>query len=143
MKALFVGILLTVFIASCKKEETRTCKKNMKSIAGRYKLSKVELVSYKTGEAQDVTSTLSNCDLSGIYIFNTDNTTTYAEMGNCSGSGSGTWGLSGGNLFTSFENGNGNKISPTSIVSWDCTNLVLITRFPTVEYNNRYTLTKF
>ncbi len=114
----------------------------MASIAGRYQLSKLESVSYNTGEVLDITSTLTSCELSGIYYFKNDNTATYTELVNCNGNGSGTWSSSDTNLFTAFDSGNGNKISGTSIINWDCTHLVLLTRYPSVSYNNRYTLTK-
>jgi len=42
-------------------------------------------------------------------------------------------------LYTNFATGTGNRIGSTSIVSWDCSELVLITQFPSVTYNNRYT----
>jgi Lipocalin-like domain len=114
----------------------------MVEIAGRYKLTKLESVSYNTGAAQDITSMLTSCELLSIYNFNADGTATYTEVTNCNGSGSGTWNLSEAGLNTSFTTGSGNRISLTSIVSWDCTNLVLITRLPSVTYNYRYTLTK-
>ena len=113
----------------------------MAQIAESYQLTKFESVLYNTGAAQDVTSTLTNCELSGIYHFNIDGTAAYTESTNCSGSGSGTWSLSN-SLYTLFTSGDGNRISSTSITSWDCTNLVLITMFPSVTYNYRFTLTK-
>ena len=110
-------------------------------IVGSYHLTKFESVSFNTGAAQDLTPTLTNCELSGIYYFKTDGTATYAES-NCSNIASGTWNLSNGSLYTLFTSGDGNRISSTSITSWDCTNLVLLTSFPSVEFNYRYTLTK-
>ena len=135
-------ILVIISLASCTKNVTRVCEINMSSIAGNYKLTKFELVSYNTGVAQDVTSTLTNCESSGVYKFNVDNTISYTEMNNCNGNGNGIWNLTDGNLTTSFESGNGSRISNASIQNWDCKDLVLITSFPSVENNNRYTLTK-
>ena len=115
----------------------------MAEIAGRYKITKLESVSYNTGAAQDITSTLTNCELLSIYNFNAGGTATYTELTGCNGSGSGTWNVSETGLYTSFTTGGGNRISLTSILSWDCISLVLITRWPSVTYNYRYTLTKF
>ncbi len=120
-----------------------TCAITMAAIAGSYRLAKYELVSYNTGAAQDLTSTLNSCQLSGIYNFNIDSTAAYTELNNCSGSGSGRWGLSGTSFYTSFTSGEGSRINLTSITSWDCTSLVLTTSFPSAVSNIRYTLTKF
>lgn len=146
MKNIIVFLLLNVSLLSCKKNYTTTvsavttvCENTVPAIAGIYKLTKFEVVAYATGQSQDVTATLTSCELSGVYNFRTDNTASYTEMAGCTGNGSGTWSLTeGGILFTSF----GNRISNTSIVSWDCIHLVLITHFPSVISNNRYTLTR-
>jgi hypothetical protein len=114
----------------------------MAQIAGTYQLTKFQSVSYNNGATQDLTSTLTNCELSGIYHFKTDGTATYTESINCSSIANGTWNLSNGSLYTLFTSEDGNRISSTSITSWDCTNLVLLTSFPSVEFNYRYTLTK-
>ena len=142
MKIFSFSVLIVICIVSCKKKDVNTCHINMTEIAGSYKVTKLESVSYNTGAAQDLTSTLTSCELLGIYNFNADSTATYTELANCNGSGSGTWNLSEGGLYTDFTTGSGNRISLTSIVSWDCANLVLITRWPSVVYNYRYTLTK-
>ena len=148
MKNIFFSILAILLLASCKKNNTNTCEQTMAEIAGKYKLIKLELVSYKTGAIQDVTSTLTSCQLSGVFVLHSDSTATYTELSSCNDSGTGTWNLSGGinsseNLYASFTSGNGNYISLTSISSWDCRNLVLTTSFPYAQYNNRYTLAKF
>src|SRR5215467_3110350 len=128
MKAFFISILAILLIESCKKNTSntttaKTCGKTMTEIAGRYKLTKVELVSYWTGATQDVTSTLPTCELSGIFDLNRDSTAVYTEPPGCDGSGTGTWGITG-NLYTVFPSGNGVYISDTEITSWDCDNLV-------------------
>lgn len=148
MKKIFFGILAIVLLASCKKNNTNTCEQTMAEIAGKYKLIKLEQVSFKTGAIQDVTATLTGCQLSGVFVLHSDSTATYTELSGCNGSGTGIWNLSGGinsseSLYTSFTSGNGNYISLTSISSWDCRNLVLTTNFPGAQYNNRYTLAKF
>ena len=143
MKNLFTIVLLTSLLFSCNKSTVKVCEKTIAGITGTYKLTKFELVSFDTGQAQDVTNTLSPCELSGIYDLRVDKTASYTEMANCTGNGTGTWGLTeGGILYTSFASGNGSRISNTSIVSWDCIHLVLITHFPSVVNNNRYTLTR-
>ena len=142
MKIFFFCILITTCVASCKKNHVDTCLINLAQIAGSYKLTKLETVSYSTGAASDITSSLSSCDLLSIYNFRADGTATYTELANCNGSGSGTWSLSETELFTYFTTGSGNRINLTSIVSWDCANLVLITRWPSVAYNYQYILTR-
>ena len=140
MKTLFLISLVITCIVSCKKKDVTTCDITMSEIAGNYKLTKLESVSYSTCAAQDLTSTLTSCELSGIYNFNTDSTATYSELVNCNGSGSGNWKLSETWLYTSFTSGNGNRISSTLIESWNCSNFVLMTRYPSVNYNYRFTL---
>jgi hypothetical protein len=143
MKTFFLLSLFITCFLSCKKKEATTCEITMTEIAGHYKFTKLEKVSYGTGEAQDITSTLTSCELSGTYTFNIDSTATYSESGNCNGSGTGTWDLPGTWMYTAFTLGNGNRINATFIESWDCSNLVLITRYPSVNYNFRTTLTRF
>jgi hypothetical protein len=149
IKTFLLSILAILSLASCKKNAspeniTKTCEKYTAGIAGKYKLIKVELVSYWTGAAQDVTSRTASCQLSGIFELRTDGTASYAEPAGCNGSGTGIWSVPGEvTLYTSFTSGNGVYISGTSITSWDCTNLVLTTKYPAVEYNSRYTLTRF
>jgi hypothetical protein len=143
-KIFFSTVLLIVCIVSCKKKDTNTCETTMADIAGSYHLTKFESVSYNTGAAQDVTFFLTSCELSGIYKFNIDSTATYSELTNCNNSGSGVWTASETTFYTFFTSGTGNRLSglTLSITSWDCTNLVLLTSFPSVDSNYRYTLTK-
>ncbi len=115
----------------------------MAEIAGSYHLTKFESVSYNTGAAKDNTSSLTSCELSDIYTFHADSTAAYSELTDCNNNGSGGWGVSNATLYTSFTSGTGNRISGTSITSWDCSNLVLLTRFPSVDSNYRFTLTRF
>jgi hypothetical protein len=143
MKTFFAGILLIAFIGSCKKNGAAICEQNMAGIAGKYKITRLEHVSYNTGAAQDATSTLTSCELSGTYTLRADGNATFAESINCNGSGNGTWDLSGGHFYISLNAGDGNQIGLTSVVSWDCTDLVLITQFPSVDSNYRFTLTRF
>ena len=70
MKTFFVSILLVAFIVSCKKNDiSSTCEKTLTSISGRYKLAKLESVSYNTGEvlegkdAMDPAATADACPL--------------------------------------------------------------------------------
>src|SRR4051812_31315355 len=131
---IFLIALLTVCIVSCKKNDSTTCEITMTQIAGSYHLTKFESVSYNTNATKDKTSTLTNCEISGIYHFNTDSTATY-WVTNCSRVESGTWSLSGSFLNTSFTSSDVNRINNTLIISWNCTNLVLITTFPSVDSN--------
>jgi len=134
-----IGLIITCTV-SCKKRDSPACVITTAQIAGHYKLTKLESVSYNTGIAQDLTSTLTNCELSGIYNFNNDNTATYSELVNCNGSSSGTWALSETWLITSFTSGIGNRINGTLIESWNCSILVLTTQYPSVNFNYRFTL---
>ena len=112
-------------------------------MTGRYRLTKFEWVYYNTGGAQDMSSTLLGCELSGIYTLKPDSTASYTESTGCTGSGSGTWSLSSVILLTAFTFGDGNRINLTYVQSWDCSILVVMTAFPSVEYNYRFTLTRF
>lgn len=114
----------------------------MTDIAGTYKITKYETVSYNTGTLQNVTSSLTSCQLSAIYHFSADSTAAYAEPANCGGSSSGTWRISGSGFYVSFNSVNANLIGLTSITSWNCDDLVLTTLFPSVDYNYRFTLTR-
>jgi hypothetical protein len=142
MKTFFLISLVTTCFVSCKKNEATTCDINMTEIAGNYKFSKLEKVSYTTGVTQDITSTLTNCDFSGMYTFNTDSTAEYSELAICNGNSSGSWNLSGTWIYTTFNSSNANRITGTLIESWDCSRLVLLTRYPSVDYNFRITLSK-
>ena len=113
----------------------------MADIAGQYKMTKLEQVSYATGMAQDVTSTLSLCQLSGIYTLVADSTISFSEPGNCPESGTGHWNIDNGNFIVMFNSGGG-YLRLTYIVSWDCKTLVLMTRYPNVNTNDRITLTR-
>ena len=137
--SLFISLII-LGVISCKKKDVSTCDITMPEIAGNYKLIKFESVSYATGSATDLTSTLTSCELSGIYNFNIDSTAIYTELTNCNGSGNGTWKVSETWLYTAFTSGDGNRISSTLIESWNCSTLVLITRYPSVTYNYRFTL---
>ena len=141
MKILFAGILVFVFLAGCRKKSD-TCDQNMADIAGKYKMTKFEQVSYSTGMAQDVTSYLTACQVSGIYTLNADSTMIYTETANCTGSGAGRWNIDGGHFYTEFNSGSSYLIHPTVIVSWDCNTLVLMTQYPNANTNDRITLTR-
>lgn len=142
MKTFILLVLVIPACLSCKKEKTTACEISMAAIAGSYKEIKFESVAYATGAATDLTSTVSACELSGIYTFRPDSTATYTEPGSCTGSGSGTWETPGTWMTTSFTSGSGNRIRGTFIESWDCSLLVLITRYPSVDHNFRFTLSR-
>jgi hypothetical protein len=142
IKNLVVAIFL-ILVFGCKKHKPVDCSETMNGIAGRYKITKIESVSYSTGSAQDRTTILTACQRTATYIFRPDGTATYTETGSCSGSGNGTWNFSNRNFNASFNSGHPILVYPTVLVSWDCTNLALITTFPTVDSNYRFTLTRF
>lgn len=142
MKIYLCSILVVACFVSCKKAASPSCGTTLTDIAGDYKIIKYESVSYNTGATQDITSSLPGCMLSAIYHFISDGTATYSESGGCDGSRNGTWAASNSGFHSTFESVNGNRIDATSITSWDCTNLVLTTMFPSVNYNYRFTLSK-
>lgn len=139
---LHMRILIFLFASllcfSCKKHGD--CTMNMNSIAGTFKEVKMESVAFGSSIFTDVTSTLPSCELSGVYRLSADSTFTYTEPGTCKGSGSGTWEISDSWLYLSFTSGSGTRISGTSINSWDCSSLVLLTRYPSANFNYRITL---
>ena len=143
-------LLLIVSVVSCTKQDTikkdtSVCATTMAEIAGNYHLTKFESVSSNTGAAQDRTSALTSCELSGVYRLNIDSTVTYSELSTCNNSGTGIWQASEWSFYTFFASGTRSRIGGivTSITGWDCTHLVLRTNYPTVDSNYRYTLTKF
>ena len=145
MKNVFiVAVIIIIIAASCKKSTTpANCELTTDAFAGMYKITKRESVAYTSGVATDQTVLLTDCVLSGIYDFRTDGTVTYTENGTCTGSGNGTWSISNTNLITSFVSGNGGTISQAQYTqSWDCTKIVLMTAYPSVVANDRYTLTR-
>lgn len=133
---------ITFLLFSCKKNDTPVCETNMASMAGSYHLTKFERVAFSTGIPQDVTGTLSSCELSAVYNLNPDSTATYSEGGSCTGSGSGNWQYSTNFIF-SFKSGNGVRLNTAFFYSWNCTNLVVMTAYPSTVSNDRYTLTRF
>ena len=141
MKAKFYYIII-LFLFSCTRNHITSCQITMDDIAGKYKITKLESVAYSTGDAQDITSTLTTCERAGIYTFNTDSSAAYIEPNNCTGSGTGKWYTSNMWFYISLTPSDASRIGSTLIEKWDCSNLVLITRYPSVNFNNRYTLTK-
>ncbi|HLK30542.1 MAG TPA: hypothetical protein VKT28_18315, partial [Puia sp.] len=129
-------MLIFAFVA-CAKKDTNVCQTTMAEITGTYHLTKFESVSYQTGAAQNRTSSLTSCEVSGIYKFNIDSTVTYSELSNCNNSGNGVWWASKTSFYSLFASGVSNRIGggAISITSWDCTNLVLITNYPAVDSN--------
>src|SRR5436309_148603 len=114
MKALLLTtVLVIVTILSCRKNDVTntsdklavnaTCKKTMASIAGKYRLTKVEQVSYPSGEAKDVTDSTDGCILAGIFKLFANGRAIYTEPSNCNGSGTGSWSISNGSVYTSFS----------------------------------------
>jgi hypothetical protein len=142
MKVVCISLLAIIIIASCKKKDIATCETTMAEIAGNYKLSKLEKVYYNPDAIQNVTNTLTPCELSAVYVLKTDSTAVYTEPGTCTGNSTGSWYTQGAGMFIFFSSGNGSKINSASFTSWDCTSLVLTTMYPTVAYNYRYTLSK-
>ena len=56
------------------------CDVSVSSIAGKYYLAKAEKVAFSSGAATDITSTLSNCELTAEYNFDMNGTATYTEF---------------------------------------------------------------
>ena len=140
---ILLSLLFSAFY-SCKKSTTKNpaCDVSVSSIAGKYYLAKAEKVAFSSGAATDITSTLSNCELTAEYNFDMNGTATYIESAVCTGGGSGTWKIENGNIVINYTSGNGSRLNTTSIVSWDCSKLVLITSTPSTLYNYRYTLSR-
>jgi len=141
MKSLAATLLIVGLFAGCHKNDG-SCDQTMAAISGQYKLTKSEHVAYGPGTSEDVTASLTVCQLSAIYTLNTDSTINYAEPGNCTGSGTGRWKIDTGMLYPEMNSGSSLLNHPTMIESWDCRTLVLISLYPSVDYNDRLTLTK-
>jgi hypothetical protein len=149
MKAYISILLLCHLLFSCNKSgdtgaaALTHCDLSMITLAGNYQLTRLEQVAYATGIATDVTGSLTDCELPGIYNFKPDSTATYTEPAGCNGNGTGKWSIAENILTLSFSSGNATRLNFTTLVSWNCSNLVLITHYPSTLFNNRYTLTKF
>lgn len=142
----FILLLFLATIVLCCKKSTKpvVCETTTASITGSYHLTKYERVIYATGIPQDMTNTLSACELNAVYKLNADSTAIYTENGSCTGSGTGNWRLYNGSSFVfNFKSGNGMRLNTGMFNSWDCTNLVLMTAYPSTISNDRYTLTRF
>lgn len=138
--------MFTAITFSCKKsgteENTPACELSLSSVSGIYHLTKAEKVAFSSGDATDITSSISSCELNAAYELNLNGTATYTENASCTGSGSGTWTAGNGAVSFNFTSGNGSRINSTSLVSWNCTTLVVITSTPSTLFNYRYTLTR-
>lgn len=133
--------LIAGVIVGCHKT-TQTCDQTMSAIAGQYKLIKVEHVAYDTGTAEDITSWFTICQLSAIYTLNPDSTVNYTEPGNCAGSGTGHWKTEFRGFHAEVNSADCLINRPAAIESWDCKTLVLISQYPSVNFNDRLTLTR-
>jgi hypothetical protein len=145
MKLLISLLVAILLLASCKERsitDSVPCELTMPLVAGNYKITKLEKVYYATGIAEDVTTSLTNCDLTAVYNLKIDSTASYSVAAACTGNATGTWNISSANFHCSFTSSEANRISNTSTASWDCSKLVLITMFPSVVFNLRYTLTR-
>lgn len=136
---------LPALLLSCKKSNTPDpvpCQLSVSAMTGTYQLIKAEKVAFAGGAATDITSSLSACELNAEYQFNAGGSALYTETSPCTGSGSGTWRIEDSKLIVDYTSGNGARINSTTVVSWDCSQLVLITSTPSTLYNYRYTLRK-
>lgn len=142
MRSIHLSILIITCLASCHKKETTNCETDITQIAGSYQLTKLEKVYYSTGAVQDVTNTLTSCQLSGIYHLNANSTAVYTEEATCTGSGTGTWRLEGTTPYIYFNTGFGGWINSAPFQQWDCNQMIFMTYYPTIEYNCRFTLSR-
>jgi hypothetical protein len=145
MRLLIALVVAIALLISCKEKsitDPAPCELTMQLFAGNYKITKLEKVYYATGIAEDITSSLTSCDLTALYNFKIDSTAAYSVGASCTGNTTGTWNISNANFNCSFASSQANRISNTTKVSWDCSKLVLITSFPSVVYNFRYTLSR-
>lgn len=116
-----VFISLSLLFSSCKKSnDDRDCEITEANIAGIYKLSAA--VRIQGSVETDVLHVLYNdCELDDTNELKTNNTFVYTDAGVvCSPSGSetGTWSISGNTLIL-------NGVSLTTIVSYDCSKMVV------------------
>jgi hypothetical protein len=137
MKSLLAGILGIALIVSCKKDVTKDCRLTMPAIAGRYHITKLEQVAFDTGIARDITFSLTNCQLADVYTFSMDSIATCIPLPGCSNNGVGKWTVEDGHVSILLNN-----FPMTAFVSWNCSNLVMITLYPSTVSNDRYTFTK-
>lgn len=112
--------LLALTVTSCKKEKNDpACEVSVAGIAANYKVTKVELVS-ASGNTDVSGSFLTDCSRSGLYQLRSDRTTNYVEIASsCTGSGPGTWNVTGNN-FSLTNTGDGFNFTNAPITLWNC-----------------------
>ena len=141
MKKVLLGLIVLASLASCKKSsDDITCDVSVAGIAASYKLTNLTAYFPSPLPDQDQTSSLSSCDLSGIYQLKSDKTVVYTETGgSCSNSGTGTWDVVAGKL--SLSSPGYADLSNVPVTGWDCGTLTLSEDFGSGA-GLRYTFTK-
>lgn len=123
IKKMMILLLGVVAVSSgCKKNESDSCSISMNSLANTYKLVALKYKASPSAPEQDYYIFYDDCEKDDFLKLNSNGTYEYTDAGiSCtpSGSGQGTWSLSG-NTVTSDGLVNG------TITSFDCNTLVTV-----------------
>lgn len=143
MKKILLGMLVLGAMASCKKDKNDSCDANVTSIAGNYKITKVEADNPSPLPDTDITdASLSACEKSAVFALKADKTFTYDETGTgCVDDANGTWDIVDTKLTLNFASGSDLEFSATPITSYDCTTFV-VSEDQGSGYTFRYFFTK-
>ena len=140
-KLLFGAMALVLFVgAGCKKDkDDATCDLSSASIVGSYKLTAATMQSGTSSPEVSVLNTFYQpCEIDDVYTLNANNTFAYMDQGTVcdpSGSYTGTWSLSGNNLFV-IDSGDTTALP---ISSFSCNNFVVSTIVTGVTLRETYT----
>ncbi|MCW5915790.1 MAG: lipocalin family protein [Ferruginibacter sp.] len=115
MRNVLLAVLLISVIASCKKSKKNTCEVSVAAMAGNYKLTKYSAKITSQPE-QDLTSTLTSCEKSGVYHLNADKSAIYTNEASCADNETGTWDIVNGKI--SIDIGYG--VTDLLVTGWDC-----------------------
>ncbi len=115
MKKAFLAVLLISVFASCKKSKSNSCEVSVVAMAGNYKLTKYSAKITSQPE-QDLSSTLTSCEKSGVYHLNADKSATYTNEASCADNETGTWDIVNGKITINIGYG----VTDLLVTGWDC-----------------------
>lgn len=115
MKKILFSVLVLGALASCKKSKNNSCDVSVSAMAGNYKLTSYSVKVTSTPD-QDLTSTLTSCEKTGVYHLNADKTATYTNEAVCADNETGTWDVVSGKITIDIGYG----VTNLSVTGWDC-----------------------
>lgn len=115
IKKILLAVLVIGAFASCKKSKDNTCDVSVSAMAGNYKITKY---TYKVPNIpdQDLTSTLTNCEKSGVYHLNADKSASYTNDASCLDDETGSWNVVDGKITITV----GYDLVSMNVAGWNC-----------------------